>query len=207
MSVWSERLNIVYDPEVTVPDLVEAKYLTLDRNTRDFVDPQLKPSREELAQLTAAISKQTHDMSAAEKELIWKFRYSLKTEGKALVKFLLSVAWNSDEEAQEATLLLEQWAPIEVDDALFLLSSEFTNRRVCADAHVLPHHSCCAPTSCGHPVLMVYTSQAHSIALSSVCRMRPECPALSMQLILTLRLAVGICVSRASLLCRCVSSQ
>lgn len=44
---------------------------------------------------------------------------------KALVKFLKCVNWDSQFEVKQASELLKEWEPMDVDDALELLSIEF----------------------------------------------------------------------------------
>jgi len=56
---------------------------------------------------------------------MWIYRYWLKEKKEAIVKFLLSVNWNSDKQEKEAVSLLETWAPIELEQALPLISAFF----------------------------------------------------------------------------------
>lgn len=59
-----------------------------------------------------------------EKDLLWAFRHSLTDNRKALTKFLLSVDWSVEQEAQQVPALLEQWrskAGVDISDALKLL--------------------------------------------------------------------------------------
>jgi len=46
---------------------------------------------------------------------------------QALIKFLKSVDWNHAQEQEEAFQLLEEWEPMDVDDALELLTSQFAH--------------------------------------------------------------------------------
>lgn len=57
-------------------------------------------------------------------DLLWRFRFSLVDNRRALTKFLLAVEWTVESEVIQAAELLEQWrkrSPIEVSDALKLL--------------------------------------------------------------------------------------
>lgn len=57
-------------------------------------------------------------------DLLWRFRFSLVDNRRALTKFLLAVDWTVESEQVQAAELLEQWrrrSPIEVTDALKLL--------------------------------------------------------------------------------------
>lgn len=49
---------------------------------------------------------------------------------QALTKFLKCVNWDLPQEAKQALELLGKWRPMDVEDALELLSSQFTNPTV-----------------------------------------------------------------------------
>lgn len=104
---------------------VEDKYRALAHDLlRGLVDPALKPDRGQRDRLAAIIESTSHHLSREEKDLLWRFRFSLVDNRKALTKFLLAVDWTVDSEVVQAAELLEQWrkrSPIEVTDALKLL--------------------------------------------------------------------------------------
>lgn len=104
---------------------VEDKYRTLAHDLlRGLVDPALKPDRAQRDRLAAIIESTSHHLSHEEKDLLWRFRFSLVDNRRALTKFLLAVDWSVDSEVVQAAELLEQWrkrSPIEVTDALKLL--------------------------------------------------------------------------------------
>jgi phosphatidylinositol 3-kinase len=104
---------------------VEDKYRTLAHDViRGLVDPALKPDREQRARLAAIIDSPSLHPSREEKDLLWRFRFSLVENRRALTKFLLAVDWTVESEVVQAAELLEQWrkrSPIEVTDALKLL--------------------------------------------------------------------------------------
>lgn len=104
---------------------VEDKYRTMAHDLfRGLVDPALKPDREQRAKLDAIIDSPSHHPTREEKDLLWRFRFSLVDNRRALTKFLLAVDWTVDGEVVQAAELLEQWrkrSPIEVTDALKLL--------------------------------------------------------------------------------------
>jgi len=50
----------------------------------------------------------------AHRELMWKFRYSLTKEKRALTKLLKCVDWADTREVQQAQSLVEQWALVDV---------------------------------------------------------------------------------------------
>ena len=66
----------------------------------------------------------------AEKDVLWKFRFYLTREKKALTKFLKCVVWTDPIEAKQAVELLDMWIAIDVEDALELLSPDFVHKKV-----------------------------------------------------------------------------
>lgn len=64
-------------------------------------------------------------MTFEEKNLVWKFRFYLTRDKKALTKFLHSVTWSDEAEVKQAQDLIENWVEIDVEDVLELLSSQF----------------------------------------------------------------------------------
>ncbi|KAL3762752.1 hypothetical protein ACHAW5_002257 [Stephanodiscus triporus] len=91
---------------------------------RGLVDPGLKPDRVQRSRLERIISSPSYHLTTEEKDLLWRFRFSLVDERRALTKFLLAVDWTVESEVVQAAELLEQWkkrSPIEVTDALKLL--------------------------------------------------------------------------------------
>jgi len=104
---------------------VEDKYRTLAHDLiRGLVDPALKPDKEQSDRLAAIIESPSHHPTREEKDLLWRFRFSLVDNHRALTKFLLAVDWTVESEVVQAAELLEQWrkrSPIEVSDALKLL--------------------------------------------------------------------------------------
>jgi hypothetical protein len=91
---------------------------------RGLVDPGLKPDRAQRSRLERIVSSPSYHLTTDEKDLLWRFRFSLVDERRALTKFLLAVDWTIESEVVQAAELLEQWkkrSPIEVTDALKLL--------------------------------------------------------------------------------------
>jgi phosphatidylinositol 3-kinase len=72
----------------------------------------------------------TKFLSGEEKDLLWKFRFYLTRDRKAVTKFVKSVVWNDPVEARQAVDLLPAWADIDVEDALELLGPSFGNSHV-----------------------------------------------------------------------------
>lgn len=95
---------------------------------REVVDKDLKPNAEEKARLAIAMSSpSTRKMDMDTQNLLWKFRYSLSSDPRALTKFLKSVDWNDKDETKAAIGLMHQWTPIGPADALQLLTPHFKN--------------------------------------------------------------------------------
>eukprot|EP00002_Diphylleia_rotans_P025641 TRINITY_DN5077_c0_g1_i2.p1 TRINITY_DN5077_c0_g1~~TRINITY_DN5077_c0_g1_i2.p1 ORF type:complete len:562 (-),score=91.59 TRINITY_DN5077_c0_g1_i2:1276-2961(-) len=122
----------VHDPDLHRANPVEAKHRKLARSLqRTVLDRDLKPNATERDLLNIMISSPcTRHFTPEEKDLMWKFRYSLIREKKALTKFLKCVDWQDGQETTHALELLKEWEPIETDDALELLSAVFTNDQV-----------------------------------------------------------------------------
>lgn len=103
----------------------EDKYRTLAHDLlRGLVDPALKPDKEQRAQLAQIIDSPSHQLSREQRDLLWRFRFSLVDNRRALTKFLVAVDWTVESEVVQAAELLDQWrkrSPIEVTDALKLL--------------------------------------------------------------------------------------
>ena len=78
-------------------------------------------------------------LNVEERALLWRFRYSLISEARALTKFLKCVDWGDAQEARQAAHLMQAWAPIAIADALDLLSPDFPNEQVSCPASTLPH--------------------------------------------------------------------
>lgn len=77
--------------------------------------------------LQAIISSPNKRLSIESRELLWRFRYSLIEDKRALVKFNRCVNWADPLEIKQALDLLYIWQPIDLADALELLSASFTN--------------------------------------------------------------------------------
>uniref|UniRef100_A0A3Q0SQN3 Phosphatidylinositol 3-kinase catalytic subunit type 3 n=1 Tax=Amphilophus citrinellus TaxID=61819 RepID=A0A3Q0SQN3_AMPCI len=122
----------VPDPQMGMENLVESKHHKLARSLRSGPsDHDLKPNAATRDQLNIIVSyPPTKQLSSEEQDLVWKFRYYLTTQEKALTKFLKCVNWDLPQEAKQALELLGKWKPMDVEDSLELLSSHFTNPTV-----------------------------------------------------------------------------
>ncbi|KAI9832159.1 MAG: hypothetical protein M1819_004510 [Sarea resinae] len=136
-SSYGGRLIKIYDPEVGARDNpAESMHRRLVRSHRTGVlDRDLKPNAKIRDELNLILSYgPTHELKAEEKDLVWKFRYHLAKDKRALTKFVKSVAWHDQSEARQAVQILPKWTEIDVDDALELLGPTFDNPAVRAYA-------------------------------------------------------------------------
>ncbi|KAK3394257.1 kinase-like domain-containing protein [Podospora didyma] len=135
---YGGRLIRVYDPEVGARDNpAESKHRRLVRSQHrnGILDKDLKPNPKVRDELNLIMSySPTHALSPDEKDLIWKFRYHLTRNKKALTKFVKSVNWQDHAESKQAVQVLGRWTDIDVDDALELLGPTFDNSAVRAFA-------------------------------------------------------------------------
>ena len=128
LSFESDLITIA-DPEMYLENLVESKHHKLSRSVRSGVtDRDLKPNAHTRDQLNMIVSYSTTKvLSSEEQDLIWKFRFYLMSQKKALTKFLKCVKWDMALEAKQAIDLLFKWEPMDIEDALELLSPQFQN--------------------------------------------------------------------------------
>ena len=68
---------------------------------------------------------------------MWRFRWSLVGEPRALMRVLQCVDWSDALEARQAGDLMAAWAPIHASHALELLSPAFPHPEVCPPTHWL----------------------------------------------------------------------
>ena len=109
-------------------NLVEKKHYKLARSHRTgLTERELKPNPETRNRLTAILSSPTTQaLTSEEQDLLWRFRYYLATNNKALSKFVKCVNWEAELEANQAMELISKWAPMDVEDSLELLGPNFT---------------------------------------------------------------------------------
>jgi len=69
-------------------------------------------------------------LSIEEQDLVWKYRFFLSQQDKALAKFLQCVHWDKDEEVKQAVDLLQQWVTMNTEDALELLGPAYHHPKV-----------------------------------------------------------------------------
>ncbi|XP_050401002.1 phosphatidylinositol 3-kinase catalytic subunit type 3 isoform X3 [Patella vulgata] len=122
----------VPDPEILLENLVESKHHKLARSLRSGpTDRDMKPDAKTRDHLNSIVAyPPTKQLTSEEEDLVWKFRFYLSTQNKALTKFLKCVNWSLPQEAKQALELLNRWSPMDVDDALELLGPAFTHPAV-----------------------------------------------------------------------------
>ena len=122
--------DVVEEKETSV---CEEKYRLLSREgIRGMVDTSLKPDIGQKEEIRRILARPSDYLTTEEKDLIWRFRFSLVDDKRALSKFLLSVDWRQANEVIQASELLNQWrkrAPIDITDSLKLLSGAEGFRR------------------------------------------------------------------------------
>eukprot|EP00877_Chromochloris_zofingiensis_P002248 jgi/Chrzof1/12023/Cz06g18140.t1 len=131
-SSGSDDIILLHDPEVGWENPAELKAAKLARSlTRGVIDRDLKPNSDERRRIAAVLRLPPNKpLHADDRALLWRFRFSLTGDKRALTKFLKCVDWSDAQEAKQAAELMQQWAPIEVADALELLSPDFKNDEV-----------------------------------------------------------------------------
>ncbi|KAJ3026670.1 UNVERIFIED_CONTAM: Phosphatidylinositol (PI) 3-kinase [Siphonaria sp. JEL0065] len=123
----------IYDPEIARGDNpVEAKHRKLARSHRNGpLDRDLKPNAKIRDELNNILSyPPTQPLTPDNSDLLWKFRFYLTRDKKALTKFLKCVVWSDVVESRQAVELLNGWVDINTEDALELLGQGFENRNV-----------------------------------------------------------------------------
>ncbi|WWC69461.1 uncharacterized protein I206_103401 [Kwoniella pini CBS 10737] len=127
-----------YDPDAWRENPVEIKHRKLLRSQRLGDEGRdLKPGPAERDRLNEIFRlPPTASLSALDKDLLWKFRFSLFRSPRSLTKFLKCVTWTDPVEAKQAVeKLLPLWGQeVGMDDALELLGPGFTDKRVRAFA-------------------------------------------------------------------------
>ncbi|XP_049792140.1 phosphatidylinositol 3-kinase catalytic subunit type 3 isoform X1 [Schistocerca nitens] len=122
----------VPDNEILQENLVESKHHKLARSVRSGIsDKDAKPNASVRDLLHTIVGyPPTKQLTTEEQDLVWKFRFYLSNQKKALTKFLKCVNWKLNVEARQALDMLKQWAPMDVEDALELLGPNFTHPAV-----------------------------------------------------------------------------
>ena len=120
-------LNIIADWDKDQPNLCEIQYRCLAHDMlRGSADPGIKPNLQDKERIDKIVQDARYNVAniSEEMDLLYKFRYTLTENKKALTKFLLSVRWNIESEVEELSKLLAMWQPVDFADALKLLGRE-----------------------------------------------------------------------------------
>ena len=125
-------LIMINDPELALENIIEGKHHRLSRSARSCIsDKDLKPNAAVRDQLNAIVSyPSTKVLTSEEQDLVWKFRYYLMSQKKALTKFLKCLNWQASAEVEIALALLSTWQPMDTQDALELLTPQFQHPQV-----------------------------------------------------------------------------
>lgn len=120
------------DYEILQENLVEAKHHKLVRSLRSGGNTrELKPTSSVRDALNTILGyPPTTTLSTEEQDLIWKYRFYLSSQKKALTKFVKCVDWKVQGEEGQALEMLALWAPPDSEDALELLGPAFTHPAV-----------------------------------------------------------------------------
>lgn len=128
----NSNLTPIFDAELFQDNPIELKHRKLARSHRTGpLDRELKPNakiRDEINNILSYIP--TKQLVSEEKDLLWKFRFYLINNKKALTKFIKAVSWSDPVEEKQAVELLGVWVDIDVEDALELLGPQFSNLNV-----------------------------------------------------------------------------
>lgn len=108
---------------------MEAKHHKLARSLRSGGNTrELKPTSSVRDALNTILGyPPTTALSTEEQDLIWKYRFYLSNQKKALTKFVKCVNWRVAGEERQALEMLALWAPPDPEDALELLGPAFTH--------------------------------------------------------------------------------
>ncbi|KAJ3094840.1 Phosphatidylinositol (PI) 3-kinase [Phlyctochytrium planicorne] len=123
---------VLSDSETLRDNPVENKHRRLARSHRNGpLDRDLKPTAKIRDELNVLLKyPPTKPLSTEEKDLLWKFRFYLTRDKKALTKFLKCVIWSDPVEERQAVEILSSWVDIDIEDALELLGLGFQNPNV-----------------------------------------------------------------------------
>lgn len=122
-------LIVVADWDMYQENLCEEQNRRLSHDVRKgAANSTVKPNKEEKARIDRIIQAvNSTQLSSSDMDFLYRFRYSLTENKKALIKFLYVINWDEENEVNELPILLALWrdrSPIDVADALKLLSKD-----------------------------------------------------------------------------------
>lgn len=102
-------------------------------SAEEEIDPAHQMELERI--LTLSFNPMSYSLlTEADKEFLWKIRYSIFNKAKLLPAFVMSVRWSKAEDVQELYDLLDLWEPATPVEALQLLDRRFMDPKVRAYA-------------------------------------------------------------------------
>lgn len=121
-----------YDPDQFNNDPIEEKFRRLERASKNSkFDKQLKPDAKKREYLNKIIAYPPGTkLTAHEKGSIWKYRYFLQNNKKALMKLLQSTNLREETERTEVLEMMDGWAEIDIDDTIGLLGHSYRDLSV-----------------------------------------------------------------------------
>ncbi|XP_065324991.1 phosphatidylinositol 3-kinase catalytic subunit type 3-like isoform X2 [Gordionus sp. m RMFG-2023] len=130
--IKNPKFVIIPDPQISKENLSEFKHHALTRGSNSISsDLDLKPSTVVRDKLLNIVNYPPFAiLNSEEQDLVWKYRYHLKQNNKALSKLLQSVKWNNPYESKQALQLMNEWQPVDVENALELLTPRFRMKAV-----------------------------------------------------------------------------
>jgi len=119
-------LSIAFESQHTYP--IQFSTIVRTDYTRYLSEEHVQLSEQEQKKLTQIISRDTLDvLTDDEKEFVWRYRFHLRGNHKAIGKFLMSVNWTDLSKAEEARWMLSSWEALTAEDALELLSGKYAD--------------------------------------------------------------------------------
>ena len=101
------------------------------RSEKEQHGAALRPNAQERHLLDRIVAYPPNkDLDQDEKDLVWRYRYALASDRKAITKFLRCVDWADADEAEQAGAIVARWARMDVGDALEMLSPSFKSKHV-----------------------------------------------------------------------------
>ena len=106
-------------------NIIEEKYVKLEHSNQNF-EQHLKPDAEKRLILQRILSEPvTKELKKEDKNLLYKYRFYLTQNKKALTKVIQCFNLNFVFEDNNIMQLLSKWQPIDAEDALELLGSKY----------------------------------------------------------------------------------
>lgn len=145
----SGRLVVLSDPEVGRVNPCELKAQKLARSRAGASGRDAKPDTGERKAIAAILNLPPNKpLKEEDRTLLWRFRWALTGDQRALTRVLKCVNWTFADEARQALALTAAWAPVGTATALELLSPEFANAEVRAQAVTVLKRANDAEISC-----------------------------------------------------------